>query len=116
LYCIIINYAHNDLSVFLPSFIPFIPPSLPWLLLHRWSGSDAVAFLERVTVGDIAGMRPGQSKLSLILNATGGIVDDTVLTKAGDCMHMVVNGACKHKDIDHFKRLTCDYTLSVHSQ
>jgi aminomethyltransferase len=74
----------------------------------KWSGSDAVAFLEKVTVGDIKSLGSGDSKLSLIMNAVGGIVDDTVITNAGDYLYMVVNGACKHKDIDHFKRYMSD--------
>ena len=30
-----------------------------------------------------------------IQNENGGIVDDTVITNAGDYVYMVVNGACK---------------------
>lgn len=29
------------------------------------------------------------------MNEEGGIVDDTVITNAGDHIYMVVNGACK---------------------
>jgi aminomethyltransferase len=48
-----------------------------------------------MVVGDIATLKPGESKLSLIMNDQGGIVDDTVITNAGDYMYMVVNGGCK---------------------
>jgi len=61
----------------------------------KWFGKDAVKFIEKMVVGDIEGLQPGQTKLSLIMNESGGIVDDTVITNAGDHIYMVVNGACK---------------------
>lgn len=61
----------------------------------RWHGKDAVKFIEKVVVGDIAALKEGEGKLSLIVNENGGIVDDTVITNAGDHIYMVVNGACK---------------------
>ena len=39
-----------------------------------------------MVVGDIAGLKAGEAKLSLIMNEEGGIVDDTVITNAGDHM------------------------------
>eukprot|EP00607_Mallomonas_marina_P004176 CAMPEP_0182427602 /NCGR_PEP_ID=MMETSP1167-20130531/18900_1 /TAXON_ID=2988 /ORGANISM="Mallomonas Sp, Strain CCMP3275" /LENGTH=362 /DNA_ID=CAMNT_0024609949 /DNA_START=136 /DNA_END=1224 /DNA_ORIENTATION=- len=70
----------------------------------KWYGKDAVKFIEKMVVGDIAGLKAGEGKLSLIMNEAGGIVDDTVITNAGDYIYMVVNGACKYKDMDHFKK------------
>jgi aminomethyltransferase len=61
-----------------------------------------VEFLERIVVGDIAGLNVGSACLSLITNETGGILDDTVITNAGDHIYMVVNGATKHDDMAHF--------------
>ena len=61
-------------------------------------------FLERVTVGDIAGLNEGQACLSLLTNENGGIIDDTVITNAGDYIYMVVNGATKHGDMAHFEK------------
>lgn len=61
----------------------------------RWHGKDAVKFIEEMVVGDIASLQAGQGKLSLIMNDTGGIVDDTVISNAGDHIYMVVNGGCK---------------------
>lgn len=70
----------------------------------KWTGKDAVKFIEKMVVGDIAGLKSGEAKLSLIMNEKGGIVDDTVITNAGDHIYMVVNGACKYKDMEHFKQ------------
>ncbi len=61
----------------------------------KWHGKDAVKFIEKMVVGDIASLKEGEGKLSLIMNDKGGIVDDTVITNAGDHIYMVVNGACK---------------------
>jgi len=70
----------------------------------RWHGKDRVAFLEKVVVGDIAGLAPGSGCLSLVTNEQGGIIDDTVITNAGDHVYMVVNGATKFGDMAHFKK------------
>lgn len=61
----------------------------------KWYGKDAVKFIEKMVVGDIAGLKEGEARLSLIMNERGTIVDDTVITNAGDHIYMVVNGACK---------------------
>ena len=53
-------------------------------------------------VGDIAGLGEGQGCLSLVTNEKGGIIDDTVITNAGDFIYMVVNGATKFGDMKHF--------------
>ena len=69
----------------------------------RWHGKDRVAFLEKIVVGDIAALKPNHGCLSLVTNVNGGIIDDTVITNAGDFIYMVVNGATKFGDMDHFK-------------
>lgn len=69
----------------------------------KWHGKDAVKFIEKMVVGDIASLKEGEAKLSLIMNEKGTIVDDTVITNAGDHIYMVVNGACKYKDMAHFE-------------
>ena len=62
-----------------------------------------MAFLEKVVVGDIGGLKEGQGCLSLVTNEKGGILDDTVITNAGDHIYMVVNGATKFGDMKHFE-------------
>lgn len=69
----------------------------------RWHGKDRAAFIEKVVVGDIQILKPGEGRLSLITNANGGIIDDTVITNAGDFVYMVVNGATKFGDMKHFQ-------------
>ena len=45
-------------------------------------GKDAIKFLEGLVVGDIEGIPDGQGSLSVFTNEQGGIIDDTVITKA----------------------------------
>jgi len=76
----------------------------------RWDGKDAGDFLEKMVVGDIKGLGAGEGRLSLITNEDGGIVDDTVITNAGDYIYMVVNGACKVGDMEHFNKHLADFS------
>lgn len=57
---------------------------LSHLLMCRWTGKDRVEFLERILVSDIHSLQPTQGRLSLICQEDGGILDDTVITNAGD--------------------------------
>lgn len=52
--------------------------------IKRWHGKDRVKFLETLVVGDIAGLKEGEARLSLVTNKDGGIIDDTIITNAGD--------------------------------
>ena len=79
----------------------------------RWHGKDAVKFIETMVVGDILSLKEGEAKLSLIMNEAGGIVDDTVIANAGSYIYMVVNGACKYKDMDHFNKYLNGSNLDV---
>lgn len=71
----------------------------------RWHGKDRTRFLERIVVSDIQELAPNSGRLSLITNSNGGIIDDTVITNAGDYIYMVVNGATKHGDMEHFNKV-----------
>jgi len=62
-----------------------------------------------VVVGNIAGLKDGCGCLSLITNELGGIMDDTVITNAGEYIHMVVNGATKFGDMKHFREQMEDF-------
>ena len=75
----------------------------------KWRGKDRAAFLETVVVGDIKGLDVGSGCLSLVTNENGGIIDDTVITNAGDHVYMVVNGATKFGDMAHFEGRMADF-------
>ena len=82
----------------------------------KWTGKDAVKFIEKCVVGDIAGLKNGEGRLTLITNEKGGIIDDSVVTNAGDYIYMVVNGACKHGDMDHFRQQMVLFKGDVHME
>jgi aminomethyltransferase len=79
----------------------------------KWHGKDALNFLEKMVVGDLKSLKEGEAKLSLIMNEEGTIVDDTVITNAGDHIYMVVNGACKWKDMEHFKKYMTGFDVQM---
>lgn len=79
----------------------------------RWHGKDRARFLEKIVVGDIAGLAPGSGLLSLVTNVNGGIIDDTVITNAGDYIYMVVNGATKFGDMKHFEEQMASFDGEV---
>lgn len=69
----------------------------------KWHGKDRQAFLEKLVVADVRGLAPGNATLSLVTNPQGGIIDDTVITQYEDYIYMVVNGATKVGDMQHFE-------------
>jgi aminomethyltransferase len=77
-------------------------------------GKDFVNFLSRVLVGDVSALAPGSAALSLITSPEGTIIDDCVVTRMAeeDAYYMVVNGANKHIDVEHFRQVMADSGLS----
>lgn len=51
---------------------------------RRIHGNDRNKFIERVTVADMAALPAQNATLSVILTDKGTIVDDTIITNAGD--------------------------------
>ena len=66
------------------------------LLIH---GSDVDAALETLLPGDLRGLADMKLKYSLLLDDSGGIIDDLMATRRGTEFYLVVNGATKHGDI-----------------
>ena len=69
--------------------------------------------IERVVPGDIQGLKPGQARLSVILNEDGGILDDLIITRPEvdelqGVLYIVVNGAVKEQDFAIFEGLAPD--------
>ncbi|KAK9155670.1 hypothetical protein Sjap_003150 [Stephania japonica] len=67
-------------------------------------GKDCIPFLEKLVIGDIAGLAPGTGTLSVFTNEKGGSIDDTVITKVtDDHIYLVVNAGCRDKDLAHIE-------------
>ena len=63
----------------------------------------AVAALEALLPADLAALKPGRVRYSLLLGEDGGILDDLMVTNRGDLFYLVVNGATKWDDIAHLR-------------
>jgi len=61
-------------------------------------GKDRLDYIEKLITGNIRDLKENSGFLSLILNENAGIIDDTIVSKFDDHIHMVVNGA--NKDVD----------------
>jgi len=62
-----------------------------------------MAALERLVPVDVAGLAEGRQRYALFTNERGGILDDLMITNAGDHLFLVVNGACKEQDLAHLR-------------
>ncbi len=69
----------------------------------RLRGANAPSALEQLVPVDIVDLAPGRQRYALFTNAQGGILDDLMVTNAGDHLLLVVNAACKHDDLAHLK-------------
>lgn len=72
---------------------------------HRLSGPGAAPLLEKMSPSSTASLQTNQSTLSCLLYpATGGIIDDTVITRLGpELFYLVTNAACKVNDIAYLE-------------
>jgi aminomethyltransferase len=69
----------------------------------RLTGTDAAGALETLVPGDLRALKPGEMRYTLFTNEVGGILDDLIVTNAGDHLFVVVNAACKEADIAHLR-------------
>jgi aminomethyltransferase len=73
--------------------------------------------METLLPGDITGLQPGRIRYSMLLDETGGIIDDLMVTNvtpagAEPAYYMVVNGATKAVDLEELRRrLPADITI-----
>lgn len=69
----------------------------------RLDGADAAAGLERLVPADIAGLAPGRARYTQLTNEQGGILDDLIVSQAGDHLFVVVNAGCRDADLAHLR-------------
>jgi aminomethyltransferase len=79
----------------------------------RLTGAGAAA-MERLVPVDLVGLEAGRQRYAFFTNDAGGILDDLMVTNAGDHLFVVINAACKDQDIAHMRaNLGGDCTLEV---
>jgi len=72
------------------------------------SGDGLDAAIEALVPADVKGLTIGRMRYSLLLNETGGILDDLMLSRWRDGLYMVVNGAVKYDDLAHLREYLPD--------
>lgn len=73
-------------------------------VMLRGDSFEAVArALESLVPVSILGLAEGRQRYALFTNDDGGILDDLMVASRGDHLFVVVNAACKDRDIAHLK-------------
>ncbi|HEY2481154.1 MAG TPA: glycine cleavage system aminomethyltransferase GcvT [Caulobacteraceae bacterium] len=88
-----------DVSHMGPAFLDIAGPSDDPEARH----AAAAAAIEPLVSGDIAGLKPGQLRYTLLLNEQGGVLDDLMVGRPADPkfhgrLYIVVNAGCKEAD------------------
>jgi len=83
------------------------------------AGEGATEALEALMPADLKGLKPGNTRYSLLLDGHGGILDDLMITNlAGEGeaarYYLVVNGATKWDDIAHLREHLPDEITLTH--
>lgn len=69
-------------------------------------GDKAAQFLSFITPTDFTALQIGRCHYTVLTNEKGGIIDDLIITKFGqDEFFIVINAACREKDISHMKSM-----------
>jgi aminomethyltransferase len=69
----------------------------------RIEGEGAAAALERLVPGNIVGLAPGAARYTVLTDEQGGILDDLIVTNAGDHLFVVVNAGRRDADLAHLR-------------
>lgn len=72
--------------------------------------------LEALLPADVLGLKEGRMRYSMLLNEEGGIMDDLMITHAGQSIDLVVNGAMKWEDIGHLREYLSDDIVLNHKE
>ncbi|MCH7629274.1 MULTISPECIES: glycine cleavage system aminomethyltransferase GcvT [Novosphingobium] len=78
------------------------------------SGEGVEAALEAALPIDLATLPLGGVRYSLLLDETGGILDDLMVTRWGTGFYLVVNGATKWDDLAHLREILPDAVTINH--
>lgn len=80
----------------------------------KLKGENAAKALETLMPIDIIGLEPMQQRYALFTNRRGGVMDDLMVTNAGDHLLLVVNAACQEQDIKRLReRIGDDCEIEV---
>ena len=66
-------------------------------------GENAAKELEGLVPSNIEGLPEGKARYTFFTNEAGGILDDIIVSNAGDCLFVVVNASMRDQDIMHLQ-------------
>jgi len=69
----------------------------------RLDGAGAAAALERLVPADLQGLAAGRARYTQLTAADGGILDDLIVSNAGDHLFVVVNAGNRDADLAHLR-------------
>lgn len=78
------------------------------------SGPDLDAAVEAILPIDLATLKLGQQRYSLLLDENGGVLDDLMVSRWPEALYLVVNGATKWDDIAHLREYLPDEITLQH--
>ena len=77
-------------------------------------GDDLTRDLEKIFPIDLQNLKQNQSKYSFLMNDSGGIYDDLIITKISNGYLIILNAACKNNDLKILKeKLNHQYQLEL---
>ena len=76
-------------------------------------GPDASKLIEVLVPTSASSQVAGKSFYTLLLNSSGGIMDDLIMMRTEDGYLLVVNAANKAKDMSHIERTSADYDVKI---
>jgi aminomethyltransferase len=80
-------------------------------ILH---GPHAAAAFEKIVPAEIQELSDGQQRYTMMTNDQGGILDDLMVARVKDSLHLVVNASCKDNDFSYIKAaLGKSYELEI---
>lgn len=75
------------------------------------TGPNSVAFLQKVFTNDASRLNVGDAQYSLLLNNSGGVIDDVFVYRTPDSYLVVLNASNADKDIDWLRKNLIDGAL-----
>ena len=77
------------------------------------TGPDRVAFAEKLFPAGVKELPPGQGCLTSMPNASGGLIDDCIITNAGEHIFLVINAGHETKDLPHMEAVLAESGLDA---
>lgn len=75
-------------------------------------GENVARQLEKLVPADILNLPAGKARYSFFTNAQGGILDDLIITNAGDHFYVVVNASMRDQDLQHLRNHLQDIEMN----